>query len=135
MINNYIKIFPKYFFICLFLTDGCNKVDFSCLSVLITILRIFLSNFPLQKENKIITLTLCIIRCFSVFRHRRKGVISSTLVLEISKLSKTGRSSAINSKQWRLNSVSLTLSIWRFRSLERATTTQYLINKNKIYNL
>lgn len=67
--------------------------------------------------------------CFSFF----KGVISSTLVFEMSRFSSWGRSDATISSPWRLKSVLLTFKVCRACNLASATTTQYLEKEHMVY--
>lgn len=67
---------------------------------------------------------------FNRCRHFLRGVISSTLVFEMSRLSKSGKSSVTISRPCLLKSVLLTSNDWRARNLDNATTTQHLQNNN-----
>ena len=71
-------------------------------------------------------LRLYIAKDFNLSLHFRRGVKSLIGVLEISKLSNAGKSSAIISSPCLLNSVLLTFRLCRFLNLDNETTTQNL---------
>ena len=71
-------------------------------------------------------------RTFNLVLHFLRAEISLTWEQLMFKLSNLGRSSTTSSRLVLLNSVLETFKIWRFRSLDNATTTQNLLLSMKV---